>query len=333
MPKRGRKLLLDKLLKGDANQTERVASALLQGNPNNRSIYLKGVHNGRFHRTKLINGPIQEHAKHSLPQLPGDGAFPRAFRSVGNKAVRNKEPPREISRTLKNKKLLKLPALFKVGASSYEEMVAYIKLWWKQNWSTVVLNFGSVCTLVGFTRSDVLELRCLSVTGSTANVIYHSAQKPVRYLPVVWSALFATVNSFKIREIVLERHQNVHMTPEQEDIFIQFFMPHGITPRQFQILQGSAKAILIPPGEAIIKQGEECNHVSLVVSGSTRASISGRRLTAASSIAPKSFAEEKAGGNSGAWIGKFAVLFCVLFILFCCLIIILVIIYDITQAK
>lgn len=92
------------------------------------------------------------------------------------------------------------------------------------------------------------------------------------------------------------------MSPEQEDIFIQHFMPHGITPRQFQILQETAEEVAIPKGAAIIRQGEVMSHVSLVVSGHTRASISGRRLTAASTImGPKSLTEDKRGAN---WIGE-----------------------------
>ena len=314
--RRGTKLLLEKLLpsKPDSEQTEKVASALLQGHhpSSNKPLYLKGVHNGRFYRVKLQQqhrATTAENAKkHPMTPLPGDGEVPHAFHKVRSHAASHKKKQKLKDTTEQSSsRQLRLPGFLQGGGEfSYEESIAYLKAWWEKNWSTVVLNFGSVCTLIGFTRSDVLELRCLSVTGSAANVIYHFTQMPLRYLPVCWSALFAMVNSFKIREILLERHQEVHMTPQQEDIYIQFFMPHGITPRQFQVLQESAKEVVIPSGEAIIKQGEVCDHVSLVVSGSTRASISGRRLTAASAIAPNSItAEEKAGGNSGAWVGTY----------------------------
>jgi len=85
-------------------------------------------------------------------------------------------------------------------------------------------------------------------------------------------------------------------------------MPHGVTPRQFQVLQETSEKVVVPKGTAIIRQGDVIDHVGLVVSGSTRASISGRRLTAASAMCPKSITEEKAGGNSGAWIGEMSFL-------------------------
>jgi len=123
-----------------------------------------------------------------------------------------------------------------------------------------------------------------------------------------WGFLIATVNGFKIRDILHERHSHVIMTPEQEDTYVQFFMPHGITPRQFETLYERAEKQVIPKGQAIIRQGEKVDHVTLVVSGSTRASISGRRLTAASAIRPKSITEKQPGGNSGAWIGEMSFL-------------------------
>lgn len=90
--------------------------------------------------------------------------------------------------------------------------------WWKANWSTLVLNFGSVCTLTGFTRSDVLELRCFSVTGSLCNVIYQSTMKPVRMVTVLWSGLFASVNIFNIYRILHERNSSVRLSEDEEEM-------------------------------------------------------------------------------------------------------------------
>ncbi|CAB9517781.1 expressed unknown protein [Seminavis robusta] len=294
MPRRGpslQKLLSRRQL--NEQQLEKVASALLEGSKSStRPRYVKGTHNGRFFRIKLHPEPTHSKPSH-LPQLPPSGGpFPHGFKTV----LHNTKP--HSAPNNKNQK----------AESVVEDYWQFVKEWMKENWPTVVLNMGSVATLIGFTRSDVLELRMLSVTGSTANVIYNFTLSPTRYLPVCWSALFATVNGFKIREILQERHSEVHMTPEQEDTYIQFFLPHGITPRQYQVLEESAEQVVVPKGSAIIRQGDEMDYVCLVVSGSTRASISGRRLTAASAVSPSSLEEEKAGGNSGAWIGEMAFL-------------------------
>ena len=292
MRRKGTTLLFDRLFSKrggiDKQTQQKIAELLLEGTTSKSSqpLVLKGVHRGRFHRIKLEPSTKTKNGSSSSPskffQLPNPGGpFPHAFKSVTAKAKLEK------------------------GGASYQDQFA---AWWKENWPTVVLNLGSVATLIGFTRSDVLELRMLSVTGSLANVIFNFTLSPRRYLPSCWSFLFASVNAVKIKEIVQERHQRVQMTPEQEDIYVQLLMPHGITPRQFQVLEERAEKVVIHAGEAIIRQGEEIDHVKLVVSGSTRASISGRRLTAASAICPKTITEEKAGGNSGAWIGEMSFL-------------------------
>jgi hypothetical protein len=234
-------LLLNKLFprKRDPEQTEKVATALLQATfpKSNKPLYLKGVHNGRFYRVKLNAASFEKGSrKHPMPRLPGDGEAPHAFKKItrrtkpkGNKAGSDATARANTQEEKSRSSSLRLPGFLRGGGDfSMEETVAYARAWWKENWSTVVLNFGSVCTLIGFTRSDVLELRCLSVTGSAGNVIYHFTQAPLRYLPVAWSALFAAVNSYKIREILLERHSQVHMTPENEDTYIQFFMPRKL---------------------------------------------------------------------------------------------------------
>ena len=97
------------------------------------------------------------------------------------------------------------------------------------------------------------------------------------------------------------------MTEEQEDCFVKFFMPHGITPKQFEAIEKSAHRITIKKNEPIIKQGERLDHVYLVVRGSTRASILGRYLTAASTTP---LAEAREGGASGAWVGEMSLLEC-----------------------
>jgi Popeye protein conserved region len=178
--------------------------------------------------------------------------------------------------------------------------------WLYENYSTLILNFGSICTLIGFTRSDVLELRCLSVTGSLCAIVYHMATPPLRIPPLLWSSTFAVVNGYKIYEIVQEREGSVQLSTEQEEMYIHFFMPHGVTPKQFEMIYTKAEVLCIKKGTFLIRQNEAFQHVDLVVSGTTRAFALGRFLTAASTT-PTAH-EERAGGASGAWIGEMCIL-------------------------
>lgn len=178
--------------------------------------------------------------------------------------------------------------------------------WLRDNYGTLILNFGSICTLIGFTRSDVLELRCLSVTGSLCAIVYHIATPPLRIPPLIWSGTFAFVNGYKIYEIVQEREGSVQLTTEQEEMYSNFFMPHGVTPKQFEMIYAKAEVIHVKKGTYLIRQNEAYRHVDLVVAGTTRASALGRFLTAASTT--PTAREERVGGASGAWIGEMCLL-------------------------
>jgi CRP-like cAMP-binding protein len=242
--------------------------------------YLKGVHNGVFYNIKI---PPNKKVLPNLPKLPPPQTAPIGFKTI-------------------------VPKIESASSSSSRsgrdnnEFWERLREWWKQNWPILVLNFGSMCTLTGFTRSDVVELRSLSATGSLCFVAYGLTQAPVRYTPLVWAFSFAAINSMKIYQIMEERKGTVHLTAEQEQVYIQFFMPHGVTPKQFEAIDNKAEIVKLKAGSTLIKCGEKQEYVYLIVDGSTRANILGRHLTAASTT-PKAH-EDQVGGASGAWVGE-----------------------------
>lgn len=219
MRRKGTTLLLDRLLTkgGESKEVQqKIADILLGGSKTaERPIILKGVHRGRFHRIKLDRTQKKQNETSHLPKLT-NGPFPHAFKSVYAK-------PKTASKTnTMDVGSAAAASSSRGGAGSHQDQFAE---WWKENWPTLILNLGSIATLIGFTRSDVLELRCLSVTGSAANMIYQFSQSPTKLLAAAWSAIFASVNGVKIKEIIQERHQSVQMTPEQENIYVELFLP------------------------------------------------------------------------------------------------------------
>lgn len=179
--------------------------------------------------------------------------------------------------------------------------------WLLQNTPILILNFGSMCTLTAFTRSDILELRGLSVMGNFCFTIYNLSQNVILWPNVFWSLLFGAVNSWKIYEILDERNASVSMNKEGEKIFVDFFMPHGVTPKQFERIEKSSKMLKLKKGELLIQKGERPHSVYLIVEGSTNALVLGRRLTAASTTF-ETKGGQKEGGDSGAWAGEMAFL-------------------------
>ena len=213
------------------------------------------------------------------------------------------------------------------------------KAWLQQNWGTIAMNVGSICTLIGFVRTDVshyfrwclseremskryndpmltlafitsttqvLELRTFSMCGSIGAILYNLAQSPMRMPPILWSATFASVNAFKIYQIRVERGAAVHLTAKEEETYNRFFLPHGVTPKQFETIYHKANHVQVAKDECILRKDDPLDHVYLIVDGTTKANIRGRHLTAAS-FSPETH-ETRQGGASGAWVGEMAFL-------------------------
>lgn len=178
--------------------------------------------------------------------------------------------------------------------------------WMANNYGILILNIGSLATLTGFTRTDILELRLLSITGSLSSVIYFLTRPPpFVYGSVIWSLIFASTNAYMVYYIYEERKGQIQpLTEEEKDLYEEHFMPHGVTPRQFEKLIQRAQLIHLKRGDILIQKGQELDSVYLVSSGATEAvgNLS-RRITAASSIQGNK--QRLKGGDSGAWVGEF----------------------------
>jgi CRP-like cAMP-binding protein len=245
--------------------------------------HVKGIYKGNYY---LIIIPYNQVERSIVPKLPSpQTSSPKPFKRVETAIQQAQESSGEW----------------------FHDFWLRLKKWGELNWPVLVLNFGSACSLIGFSRSDVLELRTLSVTGSACSFIYLFATKPIRYTPIVWTAFFATVNSLFIYRILRERNSSVRLTKEQQDLYRSYFLPYGVTPKQFESIYNQAKVVEYKQGTVIIRQGQKMEHVYLVIKGETVASILGRRLSAVSTKpgAPlSSLAEEQPEAAPGAWIGE-----------------------------
>jgi CRP-like cAMP-binding protein len=239
---------------------------------------LKGVgHDGNYYRLKI---PPRQSTLPNIPKLPKGTPMPKPL-----------TPPPKPPETVADIKGFRKK----------------FKSWFKDNIPVMILNFGSFCTLMAFTRSDVLELRSLAVTGQLCFVVYQLKQQFILWPSIMWSSTFACVNGYNIQKILEERHSSVNLTEEQERVFVDFFMPSGITPKQFERIYQKAKIFKLKKGELLIRKGDKLDHVYLIVKGSTQAHILGRRLTAASTNS-ETRGGQKEGGDSGAWAGEMAFL-------------------------
>ncbi len=213
-----RQKVIEALVARDLHGPYLIRQILKGGHPTNRKRflkreqpkYIKGVYNGQYFRVQLPQ------ASAGFPRMP---SFPSIL-----------PVPISVGGVLSESPKYALETLFPV-ASPDESVFQRFWKWCTINWPTMLLNLGSICTLLAFTRSDVLELRTLSATGSISNAIYRYSQKPILWITVVWPSLFATVNGVKIMEILHERNAEVHMDETQEKIYVEYFLQHGVTPK------------------------------------------------------------------------------------------------------
>jgi CRP-like cAMP-binding protein len=284
------------LLLGDQQKAKQVqSSAAAFSRPKEK--FWTGIYQGNFYRIKI---PPKTITAHKIPKLHTPTSAPLPLKTVSH---HHHHRPKG--------------AAGQGDGPRFSSWWDTLHEWTRKNATILILNFGSICTLVGFTRSDVLELRLLSVTGSICGMIFHAFTPPLRWTPIAWSALFAAVNSAKIYEVVQERAGSVKLSAEQEQRYSEFFMQHGITPKQFEAIDGRAKILCVKKNQVIVRKGEVLQHVYLIVKGQTRATVLGRFLTAASfrpeaetssKQTPKHADHRATAGAAGAWIGEMALL-------------------------
>lgn len=164
--------------------------------------YVTGVHNGVFYRIKI---PPKSKILPDIPKLRSPQSPPMPFVKP---AAKPKSAGAGATAAGGEASSMAGGAAKKAGGAgisagdrardSARRFFERFRVWWEANWAVLLLNCGSVCTLIGFTRSDVLELRSLSVVGSFSSCVYLSVQKPFRMTPLAWSLTFMSVNAVKI---------------------------------------------------------------------------------------------------------------------------------------
>lgn len=266
--------------------------------------YVKGVDRyGHFYRYKLDSLPPPSKLL-KLPIAPTN-TVPKQFKPVPTNTVK------KITETTATKNAANSSVggatTLSSSSRSVEQWKELVVAWWKENWAVLLLNFGSICSLLGFTRSDVLELRQFSVVGNICFVSYQLVQAPIRWAPIGWSTIFASVNLYKIAQIYHERTGHViFQSEEEQQIYERHFQPHGITPKQFQFILERATILKAKKGDKLMLEQNQVipKQVCLVVDGQTRAhNLLGRKLTA---VSVKSHSDNN--NESSAWIGEMAFL-------------------------
>jgi CRP-like cAMP-binding protein len=137
------------------------------------------------------------------------------------------------------------------------------------------LHAANILLLVAYSVRDILWLRLFAVAASLISLPYFILQPEPLWEPIIWSGVFAAVNSFQSWRLFMERRP-VKLTPEGEEIRRLVFsdLPSR---KVLQILSlGVWRTVEI--GERMLERGKSVEAIAVIVRGKVRVTRDDRVL-------------------------------------------------------
>lgn len=129
------------------------------------------------------------------------------------------------------------------------------------------LHAANILLIVAYSVRDILWLRLFAVAASLISLPFYILQPEPLWAPIIWSSVFAGINSFQSWRLFLERRP-VKLTPEEEEIRRLVF-PDLPSRKALQILSiGVWTTVEI--GERMLERGKSVEAISAIVRGKVR---------------------------------------------------------------
>ena len=129
------------------------------------------------------------------------------------------------------------------------------------------LHAANILLLVAYSVRDILWLRLFAVAASLIALPYFILQPKPLWEPIIWSSVFAAINSFQSWRLFVERRP-VKLTPEEEEIRRLVF-PDLPSRKVLQILSIGAWTT-VEIGERMLERGKRVEAISVIVRGKVR---------------------------------------------------------------
>lgn len=137
------------------------------------------------------------------------------------------------------------------------------------------LHAANIVLLVAYSVRDILWLRLFAVAASLIALPYFILQPEPLWEPIIWSSVFAAINSFQSWRIFVERRP-VQLALEEEEIRRLAF-PDLPSRKVLQILSiGAWRTLEI--GERLLERGKKVEAMSVIVRGKVRVTRDDRDL-------------------------------------------------------
>lgn len=173
---------------------------------------------------------------------------------------------------------------------------------------TWLVSMGSVFQLLGFTMTDMISLRLLSMGSAACWMTFYLRQlhlAPSLRVPLYWVSTFFCVHlSMVTIHILKNQERDLAFTEEELDVFDEHFLSTGMKPREYKQLLDEAMWIDVPPGGVILEEGRPVTHLFIISKGRVKTTKNGVSLQALSSY--PGARDSRPAGDAGAWVGDVA---------------------------
>jgi hypothetical protein len=129
------------------------------------------------------------------------------------------------------------------------------------------LHAANILLLVAYSVRNILWLRLFSVAASLIALPYFILQPEPLWEPIIWSSVFAAINSFQSWRLFVERRP-VKLTPEEQEIR-QLAFP-DLPPRKVLQILGIGAWTTVEIGERMLESGKRVEAISIIVRGKVR---------------------------------------------------------------
>jgi len=130
------------------------------------------------------------------------------------------------------------------------------------------LHAANILLLVAYSVRDILWLRLFAVAASLIALPYFILQPEPLWEPIIWSSVFAAINSFQSWRLFVERRL-FKLTPEEDEIHRLAF-PDLPSRKVLQILSIGAWTT-VEIGERMLERDKSVEAISVIVRGKVRA--------------------------------------------------------------
>ena len=121
----------------------------------------------------------------------------------------------------------------------------------------------------------MLWLRWFAVAAALTNIPYFLSQPDVLWPPVLWAAVFTTINLYQIVRIYLVRRPVV-LSEDEKALYDMGFRP--LRPREFVSLVLAGEWKNAAAGDTMLTEGEPVSSICIPISGSARVRRQGKEL-------------------------------------------------------